>query len=68
MKYHIQEQLHENIVHLNGSLSVSGALTFFFSEILFIFFVLGFNDTSTLLGHFVLSPREWEKRDRRDGR
>ena len=25
-----------------------------------------FNDTSTLVGHFVLSPREREKRDRRD--
>ena len=30
--------------------------------------VLGFNNTSTLLGHFVLSPREREKRDRRDSR
>ena len=28
--------------------------------------MLGFNDTSTLLGHFVLSPREKEKRDRRN--
>ena len=27
---------------------------------------LGFNDTSTLVGHFVSSPREREKRDRRD--
>ena len=27
---------------------------------------LGFNDTSTLEGHFVLSPRESEKRDRID--
>ena len=26
---------------------------------------LGFNDTSTLVGHFVSSPREREKRDRR---
>ena len=25
--------------------------------------VLGFNDTSTLVGHFVLSPREREKSD-----
>ena len=25
-----------------------------------------FNDTSTLVGHFVSSPREREKRDRRD--
>ena len=30
--------------------------------------VLGFNDTSTLVGHFMLSPREREKRDRRDSR
>ena len=29
---------------------------------------LGFNDTSTLVGHFVSSPREKEKRDRRDSR
>ena len=38
----------------------------------FLFFqdliVLGFNDTSTLVGHFVSSPREREKRDSRDGR
>ena len=30
--------------------------------------MLGFNDTSTIEGHFVLSPREREKRDRRDNR
>ena len=30
--------------------------------------VLGFNDMSTLVGHFVSSPREREKRDRRDER
>ena len=30
--------------------------------------VLGFNDTSTLVGHLVSSPREREKRDRRDSR
>ena len=30
--------------------------------------VLGYNDTSTLVGHFVLSPREREKRDRRESR
>ena len=29
---------------------------------------LGFNDTSTLVGHFVSSPREREKTDRRDSR
>ena len=28
--------------------------------------VLGFNDTSTHVGHFVSSPREREKRDRRN--
>ena len=30
--------------------------------------VLGFNNTSTLVGHFVSSPREREKRERRDSR
>ena len=30
--------------------------------------MLGFNDMSTLVGHFVSSPREREKRDRRDSR
>ena len=30
--------------------------------------VLGFNDTSALVGHFVSSPGEREKRDRRDSR
>ena len=30
--------------------------------------VLEFNDTSTLVGHFVSSPREREKSDRRDSR
>ena len=30
--------------------------------------MLRFNDTSALVGHFVLSPREREKRDRRDRR
>ena len=30
--------------------------------------VLGFNDTSTLVGHFVSSPRERVKRDTRDSR
>ena len=33
-----------------------------------MFFVLGFNNTSTLVDHFVLSPREREKRDRKDTR
>ena len=30
--------------------------------------VLGFNDTSTHEGHFVSSPREREKKDRRESR
>ena len=30
--------------------------------------VLGFNDTSALVGHYVSSPREREKSDRRDSR
>ena len=30
--------------------------------------MLGFNDTSTLVGHFESSPREREKNDRRDSR
>ena len=30
--------------------------------------VLGFNDMTTLVGHFVSSPIEREKRDRRDSR
>ena len=29
---------------------------------------LGFNDTSTLVGHFVSAPREMEKKDKRDSR
>ena len=33
-----------------------------------VLIVLGFNETSTLVGHFVSSPREREKRDRRDSR
>ena len=35
---------------------------------LFWLIELGFNDTSTLVGHFVSSPRENEKIDRRDSR
>ena len=34
-----------------------------------VFFIeFGFNDRSTLMGHFVSSPNEREKRDRRDSR
>ena len=34
----------------------------------FFLIEFGFNDTSTLVGHFVSSPREREKIDRRDSR
>ena len=37
-------------------------------NISWILIVLGFNDMSTLVGHFVSSPREREKSDRRDSR
>ena len=37
-----------------------------FAEGFFFFIVLGFNDTSALVGHFVSFPRKREKRDRRD--
>ena len=33
-----------------------------------VLIVLGFNDTSTSVSHFVSSPREREKRDKRDSR
>ena len=36
--------------------------------VMLILIVLGFNGTSTLEGHFVSSPREREKRDRRESR
>ena len=38
------------------------------TNVIKILIELGFNDTSTLVGHFVSSPREREKRDRRDSR
>ena len=41
-------------------------ISFLLSCFIFLLTVLGFNDTSTLVGHFVSSPREREKRDRRD--
>ena len=36
--------------------------------LIFDLIMLRFNDTSTLVGHFVSSSREREKRDRRDSR
>ena len=35
---------------------------------IFLLIELGFNDTSTPVGHFVSSPREREKIDKRDSR
>ena len=44
---------------------VSRSVGFFRSQLVWLI-VLGFNNTSILVGHFVSSPREREKRDRRD--
>ena len=41
---------------------------FFYKSKQYRLIVLEFNNTSILMGHFVLSPREREKRDRRDNR
>ena len=41
------------------------SINIFFQQ---LFIVLGFNDTSTLESHFVSSPREREKRYRRESR
>ena len=35
------------------------------TERVIVLIVVGFNNTSTLVGYFVSSPREREKRDRR---
>ena len=51
------------IVSIGDNLHEMSNLVFFGKLI-----VLGFNDTSTLEGHFVSSPREREKRDRRESR
>ena len=58
--------LHTYAVVLEASLD-----TLWISKVLLI--VLGFNDTSTLVGHYVLSPRKGEKRrdsrsDEREGK
>ena len=37
-------------------------------SLILIIHCVEFNDTSTIVGHFVSSPREREKRDRRDSR
>ena len=51
----------------SGSMGVMAYTRFPFRGNKFLI-VLGFNDTSTLEGHFVSSPREREKRDRRESR
>ena len=50
--------------------SPSGYKYYLLHHYYFYFFliVFGFNDTSTLVSHFVSSPREREKRERRDSR
>ena len=60
----------KNIEHFNCSLDFDTFIDCWSHVILQCFYliVLGFNDTSTLVGHFVSSPREREKRDRRDSR
>ena len=50
-------------VHTERTGVTLNALPLFFDLI-----ELGFNDKSTLVGHFVSSPREREKIDRRDSR
>ena len=44
------------------------SLWYFQYKCIWFLIELGFNDTSTLVGHFVSSPREREKRYRRDSR
>ena len=56
-----------------GTKTVGSGLAFFDSRlptsvIQQTLIVLGFNGTSTLVDHFVSSPREREKRDKRDSR
>ena len=46
-------------------MGILSQLTFQFRSSLI---VLEFNDTSTLVGHFVSSPRERENRDRKDSK
>ena len=46
--------------------SAGDILNFFFFFYIYIYIYMGFNDMSTLVDHFVSSPREEEKRNRRD--
>ena len=48
--------------------SVDPDQTLYRRHLIGVLIVLGFNDRSTLEGHFVSSPREREKRDRRESR
>ena len=53
---------------LHTKISKTWAFWFLVYKGLYILIELGFNDTSTLVGHFVSSPRKREKRDRIDSR
>ena len=64
---------HDNFTNLFTYSSAENEQAFFSEEkhnkkMTYIYFVLGFNDTSTLVGHFVSSPGEKEKRDRNNSR
>ena len=64
MSFHSSRSYQVNVSFLNEIEKKCG----YSLEFYLLFIVLGFNDTSTLEGHFVSSPREREKRDRRDSR
>ena len=51
---------------MNTSIFINSSIKLLYFCPFFFFIVLGFNDTSTLEGHFVSSPREREKTDRRE--
>ena len=60
------EYLHICSIH---NIRFLGDIRKIFARYLLLLIVLGFNDTSTLVGHFVSSPKEKDKRDsRRDER
>ena len=56
------------LVHHWLHVGICSVIIYSSSLLLLVLIVLGFNDTSTLEGHFVSSPREREKRDRRESR
>ena len=54
------------VPYINPANQAPGVQTGHTPGVICLLIVLGFNDTSTLVGHFVSSPREREKRDRKD--